>query len=238
MTWLGAAGRRHGAGRVRGIFPRWELKLLSLVIAFTLWLFVAAGERGEMMLAARVEYLNVPSGLMLEGSPPETVDVQVQGLRPALRRLTVDDVRVQVNVARLGPGGAMVPLGPDQVQAPRDVTVLRVNPTRVRLTLERVATGTVRVVPRLTGSPEPGYAVAGVSVAPPTVEVRGPQSEVAGHPAVPTSPVDISGATAPITRRTELAPALGAVRLTTTRSVDVTVDIRDQRTGRPSGAER
>jgi len=43
------------------------------------------------VLSARVEYLNVPSGLMLAGPAPDTVDVQVQGNRAALRRLTSDD---------------------------------------------------------------------------------------------------------------------------------------------------
>jgi len=213
---------------LRGLLRYWELKLLSLVIAFTLWLFVVGGEKGEIVLSARVEYLNVPSGLMLAGPAPDTVDVQVQGSRSALRRLTSDDFRAQVNVARVGAGDALVALHPDQVLGPRDVTVLRVSPARLRLTLEPVATAEVRVVPQLTGSPEPGYRVARVSVAPPTVEVRGPRSEVASRPRVQTSPIDISGVRGPITRRAELIPAPGAVRLTPRRSVDVTVEVREE----------
>jgi len=215
--------------RLRGLFEHWELKLLSLCVAFTLWLFVVGGEKGEVVLAAPVEYLNIPSGLILGGSAPDAVDVQVEGLRSALQRLTGDDLRVQVSVARLGPGDAMVPLHPDQVLAPRDVTVLRVSPARIRLVLEPVTTAEVRVVPQLTGSPEPGYRVARVSVEPPTVEVRGPRSEVAGQQDVQTSPIDISGARGPITRRAELIPAPGAVRLTKRRSVDVTVEVREER---------
>ncbi|PYN08292.1 MAG: hypothetical protein DME06_16375 [Candidatus Rokuibacteriota bacterium] len=89
-------------------------------------------------------------------------------------------------------------------------------------------TAEVRVVPQLTGSPEPGYRVGRVSVAPPTVEVRGPRSEVASRSRVQTSPIDISGVRGPITRRAELIPAPGAVRLTKRRSVDVTVEVREE----------
>jgi YbbR domain-containing protein len=222
---------------LHGVLRYWELKLLSLVIAFALWLFVVGGEKGEIVLSARVEYLNVPSGLMLAGSAPDTVDVQVQGSRSALRRLTSDDFRAQVDAARVG-ADALVELHPDQVLAPRDVTVLRVSPARLRLTLEPVATAEVRVVPQLTGSPEPGYGVARVSVAPPTVEVRGPRSEVANRPNVQTSPIDISGVRGPITRRAELVPAPGAVRLTKRRSVDVTVEVREERDTHAGGGPR
>src|SRR5207245_6648409 len=105
-----AVAMRHpvSGAPLRGLLRYWELKLLSLVIAFTLWLFVVGGEKGEIVLSARVEYLNVPSGLMLAGPAPDTVDVQVQGSRSALRRLTSDDFRAQVNVARVGAGDALV----------------------------------------------------------------------------------------------------------------------------------
>src|SRR5947208_16464897 len=89
---------------LHGVLRYWELKLLSLVIAFTLWLFVVGGEKGEIVLSARVEYLNVPSGLMLAGPAPDTVDVQVQGSRSALRRLTPDDFRAPANAAQVGVG--------------------------------------------------------------------------------------------------------------------------------------
>src|SRR5207245_8607709 len=125
------------------------------------------------------------------------VVLEVRGSRLALGRLAGDGFRAQVNVARVGAGDALVALHPDQVLGPRDVTVLRVSPARLRLTLEPVATAEVRVVPQLTGSPEPGYRVARVSVAPPTVEVRGPRSEVASRPRVQPSPIDISGVRGP-----------------------------------------
>src|SRR5437660_12581442 len=85
---------------LRGLLRYWELKLLSLVIAFTLWLFVVGGEKGEIVLSARVEYLNVPSGLVLAVPPPDTLAVQGQGNRSALRRLAAGGFRAQDAVRR------------------------------------------------------------------------------------------------------------------------------------------
>jgi len=214
---------------LRALVRHWELKLLSLVVAVTLWFFVVGGEKSEIMLSARLEYVNLPPGLTLVGPTPETIDVLVQGVRTTLARLTPEDLRAEVNLARLRAGEAVVQLVPDSVLKPRGVSVLRLSPSRVHLALEPIATAEVRVVPRLTGTPEPGYRVGAVSITPPTVEVRGPRSEVASRAEIHTSPIDVSGARGPITRSVALAPAPGAVRLTKTRAVDVTVEIREQR---------
>jgi hypothetical protein len=160
---------------LRAVVRHWELKLLSLGVAVTLWFFVVGGEKSEIMLSARLEYVNVPPGLTLVVPPPETIDVLVQGLRTTLPRLTPEDLRAEVNLARLPAGEAVVQLVPDNVLKPRGVSVLRVSPSRVHLALEPIATAEVRVVPRLTGTPEPGYRVGGVSIKPPMVEVRGPR---------------------------------------------------------------
>ncbi len=162
------------------------------------------------------------------GPAPETVTVQVQGLRTSLARLTSDDLRAQVTLARLGAGDAVVQVVPESVVAPRNVAVLRVSPSRLRVTLEPIATAEVKVVARVTGTPEPGHVISGVSVRPPVVEVRGPRSEVTSRPEIQTAPVDVSGANAPLTRSVELIPAPGAVRPTRTRSVEVTVEIEER----------
>jgi len=210
------------------ILRHWELKLLSLVAAFALWLFVAAEEKGEVVLSARVEYVHVPGDLLLTAAAPAAVDLQVRGWRSALARLGPDDLRPEVDLAKFGAGDAVAQLLPGDVRAPRDVTVLRVSPSRLHLTLEPVATAEVRVVPRLVGSPEPGFALRGVSVTPAVVEVRGSRSEVLGRSELPTVPVDLSAARGPVRRRVELAPLSGGLRVSGTRTVEVTVDIREE----------
>src|SRR5439155_84684 len=146
-----------------------------------------------------------------------------------LARLTPDDLRAEVDLARLGAGEAVIRLNPDNVRTARDVAVLRVSPSRLRVTLEPIETVEVTVAPRLTGRPKPGYVVRGVSVRPPTVTVSGPGSEVARRPEIQTLPIDVSGAQARLTRSVDLAPEPGAVRLSKTRTVEVTVDITEER---------
>ena len=85
---------------------------------------------------APVEFDEIPAGLVVAGERPESVDVQLHGLRAVLARLGRDDVRARVSLAGVRPGEVVVRLVPDHVAVPSGVTVLRVSPSRLRLTLE------------------------------------------------------------------------------------------------------
>jgi YbbR-like protein len=121
---------------VRVIFRHWELKLAAVVLSVALWLFVMTSEKAELVLAAPVEFDEIPPGLVVAGERPASVDVQLQGLRAVLARLSRDEVRARINLAGVRPGEVVVRLVPDQIAAPSGVTVLRVSPSRLRLTLE------------------------------------------------------------------------------------------------------
>jgi phosphoglucosamine mutase len=130
----------------------WERKLLALVVACTLWLFAVSGDRSEVALAAPVEFVNVPPGLVRTGATVERVIVRVDGLRSTLARLSDGGLRAEVDLGGLGPGEASVRLGPDDVRAPRDVNVVGVSPARLAVVLEPLAVVRRPVAPSLVGT--------------------------------------------------------------------------------------
>jgi len=115
----------------------WELKLLALVFSMALWLFVMTSEKTNAVLPLSIELHSLPAGLVVTGEQPETVEVQVHGLRSALARVSPESMRVRVSLAGARPGEMMLRLGPEQIIVPVGVTVLRVNPDIVRIELAR-----------------------------------------------------------------------------------------------------
>ena len=113
----------------------WELKLLALGFSIALWLFVMTSEKSDLVLSASIEFDGVPPGLLLARERPESVDVQVHGLRGTLARLSPEQVKARINLSGVGAGEATLHLSPDQVSVPVGVTVLRVNPSRIRVLL-------------------------------------------------------------------------------------------------------
>ncbi len=65
----------------------WELKLLALGVSMVLWAFVMTSEKSDLIMAAPLELDNIPAGLEVKGERPDSVDVQLHGLRGTLSRL-------------------------------------------------------------------------------------------------------------------------------------------------------
>ena len=113
----------------------WELKLLALGFSVALWFFVMTSEKSDLVLSAPIEFDGVRSGLVLARERPDSVEVQVHGLRGTLARLSPEQVKARVSLAGVSAGEATLYLSPDQVTVPVGVTVLRVNPSRIRVIL-------------------------------------------------------------------------------------------------------
>jgi YbbR domain-containing protein len=203
----------------------WELKLLSVLLAVLLWGFVVGGERADMVVPVPVEFLGVRPGLELTAESADTVNVHVRGLRAQLTRLKPESLRAKVLLDEARPGETSVRLLPEHVRVPAGVNVVRITPARVRIVLEAVETARVKVVPRLTGSPPPGFLVKEVSVSPSEVQVRGARSELQSLDQVETEALDVSGLRGPVTRSLSLTEPGGSVRLGSERSVEVKVEI-------------
>ena len=116
----------------------WELKLLALVVSMVLWAFVMTSERADLVITAPIELDGIPPGLEVKGERPDSVDVQLHGLRGALERLGTDRVRARLSLAGTRAGEVTLRVQPEQITVPPGVTVVRVNPSRVRLVLGSV----------------------------------------------------------------------------------------------------
>ena len=114
----------------------WELKLLAVGFSVALWLFVMTSEKSDLILSAPVQFDDVPSGLALTGERPDSVDVQLHGLRASLARLSPDQIKARVSLSGASPGEITLRLLPEQVGVPSGITVVRINPSRIRVVLE------------------------------------------------------------------------------------------------------
>lgn len=218
----------------------WQLKLLSIVLAVGLWLFVGSAQRTEIALSVPIEYVGLEGPLVLEGSREESVEVQVQASRWAAERLSPASVRVRVDVSRLREGANLVHLQPEGVEAPRGVRVTRVAPAWASVRVVPATTKTVLVVARVLGRPAPDHVLRRVVVQPATVEIRGPRTTIESRTAVDTLPVDVSGSREAVTRTVGLALP-DSIYSVDRRTVEVTVDIRPEATmpqGSSTGARR
>ncbi len=118
------------------VAEHWPLKLMSVVFAMGLWLFVAAEDRGDAVFTVPLDLIDRPDGVEVTSLGIETVIVRVEGRRSLLRTLREDDFRAEVSLKSIQPGRFVVRIRPQDVSAPPGVRVVRVTPSEVRGMLE------------------------------------------------------------------------------------------------------
>jgi YbbR domain-containing protein len=209
------------------LLRNWHLKLISLALATVLWAQVARTPTSEIGVSVILEYENFPEKTEVYGDTTNRVDVRLRGPSSLLRAISAQDVSLSVDMGRMALGQEKVlPLTPDLVRAPFGVEVVRVNPARVRLTVEPTKAKTVRVVPVLEGSPRNGFEAEKTTITPGVIEIEGPESHVREVETVSTTAISLKNKSASFTETVDLDITDPVVRIPKATSVKVEVRIR------------
>jgi YbbR domain-containing protein len=185
----------------RKIFiENWGLKLVSLVLALMLWVYVTSKGKTELTLTIPLEFRNIPQGMAIVGEVAGTLEVRVQGQERDLRDISSGKkVTGILDLSRAVAGENLISISPDDISRPARVAVMNISPFEVWVKLEHLIRKTVRLKPRLRGAPAEGYALAGVSVKPPRITVEGPVDVLQELGSIETMPIDIKGSRVNIT---------------------------------------
>jgi YbbR domain-containing protein len=206
-------------------FRHFGLKMLALALAVLLWLVVSGEETVERSVRVPLELQQVPQGLDLMSEPPNTVDVLVRGASDAVSRMSPGDLVAVLDLRAARPGRRLFPLTPQEVRAPFGVDVVEITPNTVAMTFEKEAAREIPVAPSVEGRPAPGYVIGQIKSDPANVQVIGPEDALDRIRAAMTEPVQVGGATAPVTEAVTVGVADPYVRLKAPLVANVTVNV-------------
>lgn len=119
----------------RLLLHNWWLKLLSLGLAYALWLGVADAPTAELRVAVPLELRNLSAGLMLASEVPDRVQVTLSGSERLLQALPYEELVVGVNLAGFAAGHHVYRFSPKDVGVPAGITMVYVQPADVQLDL-------------------------------------------------------------------------------------------------------
>ena len=201
------------------------LKLLSLALAVALWAAVGSDPVTEATFRVPLEFTNVPANLEVLTDQP-SVQLWARGPSHAVRQAEPGDFVVRLNVAPSGrPGERTFSLDPASVTAPASLQVVELNPSQVRVSLERTASREVPIEPQFSGEPAPGYRMRAFRLKPSLAQIAGPGSHVSPITTATTDPIDLTQLSATKTLRTNVYIPDPLVRFLQPRAVEVTVEI-------------
>lgn len=169
-----------------------SIKLLSLLLAFVLWVYVTSEQNPvrEKMINVSLGHTGLAPNYLVAGGLPETVRVRVQGNRNQINNIVAADFKAVVQIPEGKTGELSLPV---QMTAPVGVRVAQVTPDEVRVTVDRIEERNISVTVNLRGSPAQGYTALAPVFQPSTVLVRGP-SRIINEINQATALVDIQSA--------------------------------------------
>ena len=206
-------------------FRNLGLKFLSTLVAALLWLVVAGERVVERVMRAPVEFQNLPAGLELVGSPPDTVEVRLRGSSGALSRMAGGDMAAVIDLATARPGRRLFHITQSQVSVPYGIDIVQVGPSTLTMEFELSAIRQVKVEPDIDGRPAAGYEVTQVTSDPETVEVAGPESALKRLQSAITEPVSVTDHTRSVREVVTIGVPDSSLRLRQPQTAVVTVTI-------------
>jgi YbbR domain-containing protein len=177
------------------------LKIISVLIALGLWMFVNAGQRGAVeALQVPISYRSLPTGLVIINRPTDFVKIEVAGPRTLLSLLDPERLTLKLDLTGVPTGRSDFKINSAMFNVPRQTSVTRITPAEVQLDIDRVVSRQIPVHLVLAGKVAHGYQVNSVQLTPSAIFVSGPSRYVMPLTEADTDPLDIKGASADLQR--------------------------------------
>lgn len=156
------------------LLRRHSMKALALIIAVVLWAVVHGQGAGSVSMDVPLQVQGLPQDMVIVNDLPDHVRVTIGGLQARLNVLQSQDVHVPLNASDLNePGVVERALNVSAIRLPAGLSIMKLQPDRLQLQVDRVVHHEIAVRPRLE-LPE-GWRAENVEVSPAKAELAGPE---------------------------------------------------------------
>lgn len=176
------------------VLRRWPYKILAIALAYAIWLTVVGEDPTVQDFQAPLDIAVADEDIVV-GQPPTEVLVRLRGTPSRLDRLESSGrLEARVDLTEGGVGDRTVQLGEEHIDGvPGGVEVVRLEPARVTVGVDRRARKEVPVEPTFVGQPAQDYMKYSAQCVPSSVEIEGPAELLATIDHVRTDPIPLEG---------------------------------------------
>lgn len=208
----------------RHVFHNFSLKLMSLLLATALWAIISRDERpAEVAVRAPIVFQNVPPNLEISTESIPEAMIRVRGPERVVRQLRVNEVQAELDLAGAKPQERTFDLTAQQVRHPREISIVQIVPSQLRLAFDTRLSKDVEIHPRVTGNFASGEQIVRIDADPARITVTGPRHHVEKIDAATTDPIDATGTLGSAVFTTNAFVADPLVQVVQATSIRVTV---------------
>ena len=204
--------------------------LVSMALAFCLWLSLAGLETSLVDFTVGLRLHSLPDNLALKGEMPKSLTLRVRANAAQMRFLSDRALSLPLDLSQAKEGYNSFPVRPDLLNLPRGVEVVEVNPGVIEFEVLELSQKEVPVKPRVTGRPAPGFLLENLVLEPAAVTIQGPPDILAQVEHLETAPLAVDGLTQNSVLSIGLSPPEGAVTIVGVKEVQAKVGVSEVRT--------
>ena len=211
----------------RVLAKEWFPVLISLILAIVLWFNVGGEETVDTSVMLPVEVINLPRDLVISNQFKKEIEVTVNGPRSLILDINKEKVTRQIDLSTATPGTTVITNDTDSIALPGAITILRVQPSSIILSLDKVVLKQFPVNPVTAGEPAPGYILKGLRMDPEVISVTGPETVLAQYEVFRTTVININGLRESATQQIplDLEPAIVELIGQTTITADISIGL-------------
>lgn len=169
------------------------IKIISIALSLFLWFFVTFKGQSETSLEVPLEFKNTPSDMEILRQSVKKINLSISARERILREISNNNIRVVVDLSNVKFGENSIPITKSSVKLPRGVEVLRIDPSTIKLNMDKKEQKNVIVKASITGKPEKGFVIESINVTPSSISIEGAKKELDRIRVIKTEPIDIEG---------------------------------------------
>jgi YbbR domain-containing protein len=160
------------------VLKNWKDIAIALALAILTWYLLTGREKVEAWVDMSVEMTNAPEGLTIRKGLVSKIEVRVRGPKGLVRSLDRRKWTYSLDVSKLKVGENLVDIDRERIPLSMAYEVVEVKPSRLILTVDRVAKKEVPVIAEWRGALRPDFRLLEIKTEPEVVEVRGAERQV------------------------------------------------------------
>lgn len=173
----------------------WPAKIISVAAAIILFLFYRATSLEERFFSVPLD-IRINESYAVSSTLPSSVKVTLRGSEDNIFLVLEDDIEVYADfTVHAAEGQFLEPVKFRKTGSAQNIENLeiRVEPSEIKLELERKIARSVKIQPQLTGYPEKGYELDQYLLSTEEALVEGPASHVQELEIIPTEELNLDG---------------------------------------------
>lgn len=168
--------------------------IISLLLSIMLFYYITNIGIQSLLTVGDLQYRLNSDDLFINNKSNIKVKITLRGKPDDLKLVNEDIIKTFIDINASKPGDYIFKVQVDKAYLPDNVKVVKIDPSTVKVSLDKILKKKVKLEPNITGKCESGFSISQISFTKsPYIIVEGPYTLLSGIDVVKTSEISVDG---------------------------------------------